>query len=465
VAAIETIGEGNLTVSCDVLIIGAGAAGLVAALRAREAGASVIVLERDALPRGSTALSAGLIPAAGTRFQKAAQIADSETQFTADILAKSHNEADLEAVATVVSAICPTLEWLSDRHGMPFSVIENFSYPGHSACRMHGLPSRSGQELMDRLRSAAEGASIDIITNARAETLLVDRAGRISGVRFSRPDGTTDDAGCNALNLACNGYGGNKALVSRHIPELANALYFGHAGNQGEALAWGEALGARTRHLSGHQGHGSVAHPQGILVTWATMTEGGFQVGLSGQRFSDESRGYSEQAEAVLAQPDGVVWSIFDERIAVIARQFEDFRNAEAMGAVVGAQWLGELADATGLPIAVLQKTLTDVQQFKANGATDRFGRNWTGIPQLQSPFRAVKVTGALFHTQGGLVVDALARVIGASGLPIPHLFAAGGAACGVSGSKASGYLSGNGLLTAVAYGSIAGTAAAACSG
>jgi fumarate reductase flavoprotein subunit len=459
---IETIGENDPAVSCDVLIIGAGAAGLVAALRAREAGASVIVLERDALPRGSTALSAGLIPAAGTRFQKAAQIIDSESQFVADILAKSHDEADPEAVATLVSAIGPALEWLSDRHGMPFSVIENFSYPGHSANRMHGLPSRSGQELMDRLRSAAEAASIDIITSARADALLLSHSGMIRGVRFSRPDGTTEDVGCRALILACNGYGGNKALVTRHIPELANALYFGHVGNQGDALVWGEALGAQTRHLSGHQGHGSVAHPQGILVTWATMTEGGFQVSMSGQRFSDESRGYSEQAEAVLAQAGGTVWSIFDERIACVARQFEDFRNAEAMGAIVEAQWLGELSDATHLPTTALQSTLAQVQQHKANGATDVFGRDWTGIPQLQSPFKAVKVTGALFHTQGGLVVDAQARVIGSSGLPIPRLFAAGGAACGVSGSQASGYLSGNGLLTAVAYGSIAGTAAAA---
>ncbi len=461
-ATVETIGKGGSpAVSCDVLIIGAGAAGLVAALRAREAGASVIVLERDALPRGSTALSAGLIPAAGTSFQKTAQIADSESQFASDIRAKSHDEADPEAVSTVVLAIGPALEWLSERHGLPFSVIENFSYPGHSACRMHGLPSRSGQELMDRLRSAAEAASIDIITSAKVETLLVDALGVIKGARFSRPDGTSEDVGCAALILACNGYGGNKALVAEHIPQLANALYFGHAGNQGDALAWGEALGARTRHLSGHQGHGSVAHPQGILMTWATMTEGGFQVNQSGQRFSDESRGYSEQAEAVLAQPEGVVWSIFDERIASIARQFEDFRNAEAMGAVVEAQWLGELIDATHLPAATLQAALADVQQLKANGKTDRFGRNWTGVPQLQAPFRAVKVTGALFHTQGGLVVDAQARVIGSNGLPIPRLFAAGGAACGVSGSQASGYLSGNGLLTAVAYGSIAGMAAA----
>jgi fumarate reductase flavoprotein subunit len=462
VATIETITDGKPTVSCDVLIIGAGAAGLVAALRAREAGASVIVLERDALPRGSTALSAGLIPAAGTSFQKAVQIADTEAEFAHDIRVKSHYEADPEAVATVVSAIGPTLEWLSERHGLPFSVIENFSYPGHSACRMHGLPSRSGQELMDRLRSAAEATSIDIITHARAESLLLHPSGLINGVRFSRPDQTTEDVGCGALILACNGYGGNKALVAAHIPKLANALYFGHPGNQGDALIWGEALGARTRHLPGHQGHGSVAHPQGILLTWATMTEGGFQVNLSGERFSDESRGYSEQAEAVLAQTEGVVWSIFDERIAAIARQFEDFRNAEAIGAVVEAQWLGELVEKTGLPTTALKNALTGVQQFKANRGTDGFGRNWAGIPQLQSPFRAVKVTGALFHTQGGLVVDAQARVIGSSGLPVPGLFAAGGAACGVSGSQASGYLSGNGLLTAVAYGSIAGMSAAA---
>jgi fumarate reductase flavoprotein subunit len=156
------------------------------------------------------------------------------------------------------------------------------------------------------------------------------------------------------------------------------------------------------------------------------------------------------------------VWSIFDERIAAIARQFEDFRNAEAAGAVIEAQWLGELVEKTGLPTTILKNALTEVQQFKANGGTDGFGRNWTDVPQLQSPFRVVKVTGALFHTQGGLVVDSQARVTSESGLPIPRLFAAGGAACGVSGSQASGYLSGNGLLTAVAYGSIAGMAAAA---
>ena len=142
----------------DVLVIGAGAAGLIAAIRAQEAGARVMVLERDRVPRGSTALSAGLIPAAATRFQRAMGVADSHAQFTADIMTNAHDEPDPSAVATVVATVGPALEWLADAHQLAFSVITNFTYPGHSTRRMHGLPSRSGLELMDRLRAAAEAA-------------------------------------------------------------------------------------------------------------------------------------------------------------------------------------------------------------------------------------------------------------------------------------------------------------------
>lgn len=289
-----------------VLVIGAGAAGLVAALRVRALGAEVLVLERDAVPRGSTALSAGLIPAGGTRFQRAAGIEDSPALFAADIIAKAHGEPAPAAVARVAETIGPALEWLADTHGLPFSVVENFTYPGHSARRMHGLPTRSGAELIDRLRQAAEAAGVAIITEVTATTLFAAADGRIAGVGITRPDGSTDSIGCDALVLACNGYGGNKALVAQHIPGLADALYFGHAGNQGEALLWGEALGAAARDLPGHQGHGSVAHPHGILITWATITEGGIQVDTQGRRFHNEARGYSEAAAEVIAAPGGI---------------------------------------------------------------------------------------------------------------------------------------------------------------
>ncbi|MCR0982402.1 FAD-dependent oxidoreductase [Roseomonas populi] len=449
-------------VSIPVVVVGAGAAGLCAALAAKEAGAEVLVLERDPVPRGSTALSAGLVPAAGTRWQRAAGIEDSPDRFAADIMAKAGGEPDPAEVETVTRAAGPALEWLADAHGLDFSVITDFRYPGHSANRMHGLPSRSGEELVDRLREAAERAGIDILCDAQAVALHAAPDGRVTGLTLRRPDGTEDMLGCGALVLACNGYGGNKDLVRQHVPALSDALYFGHPGNQGDAILWGAALSAATRHLSGHQGHGSVAHPAGILITWATITEGGVQVNLEGRRFSDEGHGYSEQAAKVLEQPEGIAWTVFDARIAGIARQFEDFRQAEAAGAILAADSIPALAAATRLPEAALRETLGQVEHLKATGGTDAFGRSFAGVPPISPPYRAVRVTGALFHTQGGLAVDSGARVTRSDGRAFPNLFAAGGAACGVSGPHASGYLSGNGLLTAVALGRLAGGGAAA---
>jgi fumarate reductase flavoprotein subunit len=453
--------SGGFESSVAVLIIGAGAAGLCAALAAHEAGAEVAILERDAVPRGSTTLSAGLIPAAATRFQKAQGIVDTPKLFAADIVEKSHHEADPAIVEWVTAQSAATVEWLADRHGLPFSVVDDFDYPGHSARRMHGLPSRSGSELIDRLRHAAEAAGVPLLTQASVTALFADSDRRILGLEVTRPDGAQDVIGCAALVLACNGYGGNPAMVAQHIPEMAGALYFGHPGNRGEAVMWGKALGARLLHMSGYQGHGSVAHPHGILITWAAMMEGGFQVNTKGRRFSNESLGYSEQAAWVIAEPAAVAFDIFDARIAGIARQFEDFRQAEASGAVIGADSIEQLAAGLKLPGDALLESFMEVERLKRDRGTDRFGRIFAGVPPLSPPFRAVRVTGALFHTQGGLAVDRHACALAADGRPLPNLFAAGGAAAGVSGSKASGYLSGNGLLTATVLGRTAGTAAA----
>jgi fumarate reductase flavoprotein subunit len=437
-----------------VLIIGAGAAGLCAALAASEAGVEAVVVERDAVPSGSTALSAGLIPAAGTRFQAARGVADSAELFAADLARKAHGEADAKLVRAVAQSAGPTVEWLADSYALPFEVITDFNYPGHSAHRMHGLPSRTGAELIDYLRSAAEARDVPILGARIAQTLYADEDGFIEGVGIRGRDGA-ETIGCGALVLACNGYGGNPALVARHIPEMADALYFGHPGNQGDAVLWGEALGARLGALSGYQGHGSVATPHNVLITWAAMTEGGFQVNAHGRRFANEALGYSEAAAEVLRQPGAIAFDVFDARIAGIARQFQDFRDAEKAGALLMADTIEKLAERIAVPADVLRAELDAM----IPGQPDRFGR--VIGQQLAAPYCAIKVTGALFHTQGGLAIDTRTRVLQKDGRPFPNLFAAGGAAVGVSGSRASGYLSGNGLLTATVLGRIAGTAAA----
>lgn len=446
-----------------LVIVGAGAAGLTAALSAAEAGAEVVVLERDPLPSGSTALSAGLIPAAGTRFQRDKGIADDPQLFAADILRKSSGEAAPDLVRAVCDGAKGVIEWLADRYGFPFEVIDDFKYPGHSAHRMHALPTRSGAELIDRLRDAVENAEIPIMTKARVTTLFRDGDERIRGVACMRGS-AEEQIGCRALVLACNGYGGNRDLVRRYIPDMAGAAYFGHPGNQGDAVLWGERLGADLQCLAAYQGHGSVATPHNILITWAVITEGGFQINRQGRRFSNESLGYSEQAAHVLRQPGGIAFNVFDGRIARIARQFPDFRDAENTGAVLRAETVDELARLIQVPAEALRAEMISIEKAAAPGRCDRFGRSFQGIAPLTPPYLAVRVTGALFHTQGGLAVTADGRARRSDGRLFPNLFAAGGAAVGVSGMSAKGYLSGNGLLTATVLGRSAGAAAAAVS-
>ncbi|MGH7004129.1 MAG: FAD-dependent oxidoreductase [Alphaproteobacteria bacterium] len=446
--------------SVPILVIGGGACGLTAALAARDAGAEVLVLERDPSPSGSTAMSSGMIPAAGTKVQAAHGVDDSSDLFAADIQAKAHGENDPAFVAAIAAASGPTVDWLIARHELNLTFFEGFLYPGHSRMRMHAPPARSGADLISGLLAASRAAGADVVTDAQVTTLYTGPDERVDGVELRRPDGASERIGCGAVILASSGFGGDIELVLRHIPEMATAYFHGHAGNKGDALRWGQSLGAATRHLGAYQGHGSVATPHNILITWALMMEGGIQVNVLGRRFSNEHSGYSEQAVRVLAQPGGVAWNVYDERLHRLGLGFEDYREAEKAGALRSATTTGALAEACGLPQATLSATMTETAKLAAGIGYDQFGRDFRTKPPLMPPYCAVKVAGALFHTQGGLVVNADARVLRLDGTPLPNLFAGGGAACGVSGSGSDGYLSGNGLLAAVILGAKAGSKA-----
>ncbi|NNG03475.1 MAG: FAD-dependent oxidoreductase [Inquilinus sp.] len=448
--------------SASVVIVGAGACGLTAAIAAREAGVDrVLVLERERAPFGNTSLSVGLVPVAGSRQQRAGGIEDDPDRLIDDIMALSKGRADPAMTRLLAEQAAPTLNWLTDRHGIGFELVEYVHFPGHSVRRMHAAPGRAGAGLIGGLVRAATRIGVEIVTDRRVDTLFNLPDGCISGVSVVAPDGGRHRTGCSALVLACDGFGANRALIRRYIPNMADAAFIGHEGSQGDALLWGFELGAATRHLSGHQAHGSVALGSRLLVTWAVMLEGGFQVNLAGDRFGDECVGFSEQAGRVLEQRDGVAWCVFDERVAVTARQSDDFREVEAADEVVEGETLAALAAQIGVPADALERTLSTVADSAEGRAADPFGRAFDPSLLLKPPYRAVKVTGALMHTQGGLVVDREARVLLADGTPLPNLFAGGGATAGVAGPEAGGYLPGMGLLTALVLGRVAGTAVA----
>ena len=446
--------------SFDVVIVGAGACGLSAGLAAADAGAEALVIERDPTPLGSTAMSTGLIPAAGTPEQAAAGIPDSPETFLGDILKKTKNQVDVEVARRLAEESADTVAWLREAHKVPLTLVDGFLYPGHSHRRMYGTPHRTGSELEAALQSALGASSAELLTEAKVTTLFVDQ-GQVAGVEVERPDGARERIGCGALILACCGFGATADMVRQWIPEMAEAVYHGHPGNKGDAMIWGEALGADLADMTAYQGHGGLAAGYGLPILWPVIVEGGFQVNRQGRRFSDESLGYSEQAAKVNAQDGRVAWSMYDERLHQLMHQFDDYHDALRAGAVMTAPTWPELARVAGLPEDAVLQTVREVEAATRGEATDAFGRDFTGKPVLEGPFHAVRVTGALFHTQGGLAVDQTARVRRKAGGVFDNLFAGGGAARGVSGSGCSGYIAGNGLLTATTLGKIAGREAA----
>ena len=439
-----------------VAIVGAGACGLTAALALHRQGIECVVLERDAVPAGSTALSSGFVPAPATRVQKAAHVQDSPELFAQDIQHKAHGQAAPDLVKAYSEAIGPAMDALEMHHHIPWQLLDQFLYPGHSVHRMHAVPEKTGEGLMSRLRAAADAAGVVVLTQAHVMALQAHADGTVHGLRYSQPDGSFGQLTCDVVILACNGFGGNAEMVKQHLPAMKDAQYAGHVGNDGSAVAWGLQLGAALADMGAYQGHGSWAIPQGSLISWALMMEGGVQINALGQRFHDETQGYSEAAVQVLNQPQGIAWNVFDNQLLRFAQDFPDFVAAQAAGAVKSAADFASLAAIVGCPVDTLANTLSAVHP---NNAKDAWGRTFKRA--LEAPFHAIKVTGALFHTQGGLNINAQCQVLKPHGAPLPNLYAAGGAARGVSGAEVWGYLSGNGLLSAIAGGHIAAMAVA----
>ena len=190
--------------------------------------------------------------------------------------------------------------------------------------------------------------------------------------------------------------------------------------------------------------------------------EGGIQLNSCGRRFSNEHEGYSEQSIKVLQQPGGTAWNIFDQRLHQLGLEFDDYKGASENGVIKRFTSIDELADGIGVSAEIVASSIEDVEAFKIGKKQCPFGRKFEETVGLNGPpYYGVKVTGALFHTQGGLAVDTEAKVLRKNGRVLPNLFAAGGAAVGVSGKGVEGYLSGNGLLMAASLGYLAGQSAA----
>lgn len=448
-----------MSAACDILVVGAGACGLSAAIAAHDAGASVAILEKLDRPGGNSSLSTGSVPAAGSRFQREAGIADDPDRMVRDLMGIARESDNPELVRRLADISAETVEWLVDTVGARLSLVTSYKHIGHSVPRLHAPASRRGQDLVDDLLAATERRQIPLAVGNPAVDLLVEGEA-VVGVATD-VQGRREPIRARKTVLAVNGFAGNPALVQRYCPEIAGAQYFGARGSTGEAILWGQRIGAALANMGAYQGYAAVAHPHGSLLSWTTIEKGGVVVGRDGRRFGNESIGYSGYARVVLSRGD-LAYAIFDQRIFDIAAHEEEFLELAEHGGLKRGETPGDIAAACRLDRKALEQTLDDIRRAARGEVQDPFRRTDFGLGALEPPYYACRIVPGLFHTQGGLQIDGDAHVLREDGSRIPNLFAGGGAAAGISGrSGALGYASGNGLLTAIALGRIAALAAA----
>lgn len=450
-------------ITVPVLIAGGGACGAVAALAATDAGVEALVLEQDAVARGATSMSQGLICAAGTGAQQRAGIEDGPDIFFADIMTKTRGQTDPVLARLIADRAGECVDWLTDRHDLPYELDIRFRAAyGHSRPRVHGWLGHGGADLLQLLHARVEDAGAPVLLGAKLTEIVAQEDGGVAGVRIVRPDGAVEAIGCRALVLAMGGFAGNPDMVSRYMPEAADALYNGHEGAHGDAMILGGRLGAALSDMGSYQGYGMLTDPQGISVPPGVLIEGGILVNARGERFIDESEDIAGMVHPVLAQPGGVVWVVFDATIEARCAYIPETDQLMKLNAAKSAGSIPDLARAINVDAHALADALASAHRARAQGRKDAMGRSWTDVPPPSGPYRALKVRGAIYHTQGGLQIDTGARVQRTDGSVIANLFAGGGSARGVSGPSYWGYLPAMGLCEAVTLGMIAGASAAA---
>lgn len=428
----------------DIIVVGAGGCGLMAALVAAKKGAQVLILEKTDHWGGGTALSSRGIRTAGTRIQQTAQVADSADQYADDILRRNNNESDSALTRRLTQISGPVADFLADVVGINFQLSDSLF--GHSRRRSHSW--QEDKTITDFLFDAvlAEG-HIEVRFSNPVLSLTQDIVGAVTGV-------VTDTGVINAgkVILASGGFGASRELLSRYIPKAADIPFPGHHGSTGDGIKMGLAVGAATANMGAFQPYPAYIGPEKRSVPPEVVLSGGIMVDLVGKRFIDETQYPGGLSEKLLGLPGKQAYEIFDERIYRLHRnKLADFSSR---GLLKVAETSAALAAKLGIDSDGLSDTIVGYNNV-VDGGTDVFGR---ALPErLEPPFYGIAVKVALYHTQGGLKINPDGQVLRPDGSIIPNLYAGGGVATGVSGMGLAGYLPGNGQLASLGLGMLSG--------
>jgi fumarate reductase flavoprotein subunit len=447
--------SGDRQESAGLIVVGASLGGMVAAITAADHGHRVVLLERAKELGGAAATEPEAIAAAGTRFQRVADVDDAPERLVAELIATPHPAAD-EALVRALATQSPILvEWLADRCGVSVSLQSKTATGGHARPRLHAVGEQGGATLAAALvRAASHHTHIRVRSSTEAERLHLNEAGAVTGVAL-RPDRRGPSTVSGPVLLACGGFVAADELVAEHCPDVKDLPYLGTLGGKGDALRLGTACGAATRHLSLCAVTALLAQPSHFALPRAVVDAGAILVNQHGKRFANETTDARSLALAVRAQPGRLAYLLFDEAIAAAVGAADPFfakvvlpRTSRRAGSV---SMLGKQLE---LSADAIEQTLA-VYNADAGHAADPFGRRGGGA-RIQEPYYGVRVTGARRATLGGLAIDTSGRALGSDGTPIAGLYAVGGAAAGVAAAATDGGLAGVDVLATLAMARLA---------
>ena len=438
--------------STDIVIIGAGGAGMTAAINATQAGKDVILLEMMPYAGGNTTKATGGMNAAETHYQKEQGIEDSVEQFIEDTMKGGHDINDRDLVTVMAENSAAGIDWL-DSIGAPLPKI-SFS-GGATNQRIHAPEDGSGvgAYLVTALLKKIDELGIKVMYNTRA-TDLMSLEGTVNGV-MAESDDAYYTIHSKAVILATGGFGNNQEMIVNYREDLEGTVTTSAPGIMGEGITMAETVGAGLVDIDQIQLHPTVEQKTSMLITESVRGDGAILVNQDGKRFTDELLTRDKVSAAELAQPGSYAYIIFDQKLREGLKATEKYIST---GITVQGDTIEDLAAKIEVDPATLAATLESWNKCVADKNDAEFGRT-TGMDNDLStpPYYAIKIAPGIHHTMGGVHIDTGAHVIDLNGNVIPGLFAAGEVVGGVHGGNRLG---GNAVADIVVFGRIASTSA-----
>ncbi len=451
---IDSADKPEETLEADIVIVGAGGAGMTAAIKATQAGKNVILLEKMPYAGGNTTKATGGMNAAETHYQKEQGIEDTVAQFIEDTITGGHNLNNRALVAVMAENSAKGIDWL-DSIGAPLPKV-SFS-GGATNARIHSPEDGSGvgAYLVTAFLKKMEELNVNVMYDTKATELIYEN-GAVTGVMA---EGKANKYAIHAKSviLTTGGFGSNEDMIVQYRPELKGTVKTGSPGATGDGIVMAEEVGAALVDIEQIQLHPTVEQSTSMLITEGVRGDGAILVNQSGKRFINELLTRDVVSAGELEQEGGYAYIIFDQKLREGLKATEKYIS---IGITTQADTVEELAEKLGIDPATLAETVTTWNQYVADKNDPDFGRD-TGMEAdlSQGPYYAIKIAPGIHHTMGGVQIDTDAEVISTRGRAIPGLFAAGEVTGGVHGGNRIG---GTAVTDIVVFGTIASESAVA---